>query len=82
MLTHLGRYFYAELECGKHAVLVVVKPKGLQIIVQNEQHRVWRGLGKEFATLEAAVANYRTPAIREMIAEAVRLAQPAAKEAA
>lgn len=72
--TNLGRYFYCDMTSGKHTVLVCVKPRGLQVIVQNDSHRVWRGMGKDFPSVEAAVANYKTPAIRAMIQHAAQLA--------
>lgn len=73
ILPRLGRYFYAELECGKHSVIVAVKPVGIQVIVQNAANKCWKGLGKSYATAEQAVAAYKTPAIQNMIAAAVRL---------
>lgn len=76
--TALGNeYLYVELVCGKHAALVVVcrgASNYVQVIVQNAMNRAWRGMGKRFATVEAAVAAYKTDAIRSMITTACGLA--------
>lgn len=78
IFPNLGRYFFAELESGKHEVSVAVKPKGaLQVIVHNAANRCWKGLGKSYPNAEAAVAAYKTAEIKAMIAEAVRLSQVA-----
>lgn len=73
ILPTLGRYFYAELECGKHSVVVAVKPTGVQVIVQNAANKCWKGMGKQYATAQDAIAAYKTPAIQNMVAAAVQL---------
>lgn len=73
--TNIGRYFMVEMQSGKHSVIVVVAPNYLQIVVQNASNRAWRGVGKHFATLELALAAYKTPAIREMISHAVEMSK-------
>jgi hypothetical protein len=75
--TALGNeYLYVEMQCGKHAALVVVC-KGatnyVQVIVQNAMNRAWRGMGKRFASLESALKAYKTEAIRGMIATACEM---------
>ncbi|NDD55825.1 hypothetical protein EBZ39_18495 [bacterium] len=69
--TALGNeYLYVEMQCGKHAALVVVcrgATNYVQVVVQNAMNRAWRGMGKRFATVEAAMAAYKTDAIRSMI---------------
>jgi hypothetical protein len=73
-----GLYFTAELESGKHSAIVVCRARGgLQVIVQNAANRCWKGMGKSFPTGEAALAAYKTPEIRAMISEALRLHQEA-----
>jgi hypothetical protein len=65
-----NEYVYVEMQCGKHAALVVVcrgASNYVQVVVQNAMNRAWRGMGKRFATVEAAVAAYKTDAIRGMI---------------
>lgn len=76
--TALGNeYLYVELQCGKHSALVVVcrgATSYVQVVVQNAMNRAWRGMGKRFATAEAAVAAYKTDAIRCMIETACGIA--------
>ena len=76
--TALGNeYLYVELVCGKHSALVVVC-KGasnyVQVIVQNAMNRAWRGMGRRFATVDAALAAYKTAAVRTMIEAACEMA--------
>jgi uncharacterized metal-binding protein len=76
--TALGNeYLYVELQCGKHSALVVVC-KGasnyVQVIVQNAMNRAWRGMGRRFATVDAALAAYKTAAVRTMIEAACEMA--------
>jgi len=69
-------YLYAEMECGKHSALVVVcrgATEYVQVIVQNAANRAWRGMGKRFANMEAAINAYKTEAIRTMIQTACEL---------
>lgn len=76
--TALGNeYLYVEMQCGKHSALVVVcrgATNYVQVVVQNAVNRAWRGMGKRFATAEAAVAAYKTEAIRSMIHTACGIA--------
>lgn len=72
-----NEYLYVEMICGKHAALVVVcrgATNYVQVIVQNAMNRAWRGMGKRFATAEAALASYKTAAIRSMIETACGMA--------
>lgn len=62
-----GRHVIVEATLGKHSVVVWIKPEGVQIIVENASNRAWRGLGKHYATAAAAIAAYKTPAIRQII---------------
>jgi len=69
-------YLYVEMECGKHSALVVVcrgATEYVQVIVQNAANRAWRGMGKRFANMEAAINAYKTEAIRTMIQTACEL---------
>ena len=70
-------YFYATMADGKHEATITVCRGDfgyIGVCVHNAANRAWRGLGKQFPTVEAALANYKTPAIRSMIEEAVRMA--------
>jgi hypothetical protein len=74
--THAtGRYFSAELECGAHAALVVVAPSYIAVVVRNASNAAHRGMGKEFPTLDAALAYYKTAAIGAMLRTAVKLSE-------
>ena len=71
-----NEYLYVEMECGKHSALVVVcrgASNYVQVVVQNAMNRAWRGMGKRFANVDAAVAAYKTDAIRRMIATACEM---------
>lgn len=76
--TALGNeYVYVELTCGKHSALVVVcrgATNYVQVIVQNAMNRAYRGMGRRFATIEAAIASYKTLAVRTMIQTACHVA--------
>lgn len=75
----LGHYFYVEAQSGKHSATIVIKPTGVTVVVENASNRCWRGLGKDYQSVEVAVAAYKTPAIQGMIREAAALAaQPVA----
>jgi len=72
-----NQYTYVEMSCGKHSALVVVcrcATNYVQVVVQNAMNRAWRGMGKRFATVEAATAAYKTDAIRGMIETAFAIA--------
>lgn len=63
-------YRYVQMECGKHRAMVAVvtgKHPHLTVMVDNASHRAWRRLGRDFASAEAAKANYKTAEIRAMI---------------
>jgi len=68
---NLGRYFYSEMRAGKHHVTVAVAPSHLQVIVHNASNRCWRGMGKQFPDLAAALVYYKTPEVRAMLELAV-----------
>lgn len=74
---NLGRYFFVTLTHGKHSASFAFKPAGVQIMVHNAANRAWKGMGKEFATVEKAVANYKNESIQAMILEASRLNEAA-----
>jgi len=75
--TALGNeYLYVEMQCGKHAALVVVcrgASNYVQVVVQNAMNRAWRGMGKRFASVESALSSYKTEAIRSMISTACEM---------
>jgi|JI10StandDraft_1071094.scaffolds.fasta_scaffold320451_2 hypothetical protein len=59
-----------ELTCeNKSAIVMVVSGKinYVNVVVTNAMHRAFRGLGKDFATFEAAIENYKDSKIKAMI---------------
>ena len=79
--ANLGRYFYSEMRAGKHHVSVTVAPNHLQVIVHNASNRCWRGMGKQFPNLDAALAYYKTPEVRAMLELAASQAAIVARKA-
>jgi len=71
--ANLGRYFFAELRCGKQHMSVVVGSGRVQACVHNASNRVWKGLGKSFESFDKARANYKSAEVLAMINEAERL---------
>lgn len=58
-----------EMTTGKHSVMVFVylSRSEVRVIVQNAMNQAWRGLGKEFASIQAAIENYKTADIKAML---------------
>ena len=75
---NIGRCTFVTAECGKHRATVLVAPNYINVSVQNAAHRAWKGMGKTFATVEQALANYRSAPIRAIIEAARDAAQVAA----
>src|SRR4051812_1732620 len=72
LYTNLGDYLFMEMQEGKQHVTVVVAPDHVQVCSHNASNRAWRGLGRRFETVEAAIAGYKTESIKEMIRLAVK----------
>ena len=65
---HLGFHYFAELICGKHALTISVCNQQIWVcLTSNASHRVWKGMGKRFVSLDLALAAYKTAAVRSMI---------------
>lgn len=69
-----SRYVYVTLSTDRHRVFVSFGPFEVRVVVMNSSHRAWRGMGKGFKDTAAAVANYKTGAIRALIEHAAQLA--------
>lgn len=73
-------YVFVSLHTDRHAASVIIA-KGhanyVQVTVKNASHRAYRGAGKRFLTVEAAIASYKTKAIRSMIEAAADAATTA-----
>jgi hypothetical protein len=70
--TNLGDYLFMEMKADKQHVTVTVAPDHLNVCSHNASNRAWRGTGRRFETVEAAIAGYKTDSIKEMIRLAVK----------
>lgn len=61
---------YVEATCGTTSALIAIRAERIQVICQNASHKVWRGAGKHFNSVAEAVANYKSPAMKAIIAAA------------
>ena len=67
--------FYFSGTCGKVSAQVSVYPNGaFQVVCQNAAHKVWRGMGKHFASLSDAINGYKSGQMRSLIQTAAQLA--------
>lgn len=69
--SNLGRYFFTEMQAGKHHATVVVAPDHVQVCVHNASNRAWGGMGRRFENAEKALAGYKSPEVRAMIETAI-----------
>lgn len=72
--ANLGRYVHVTMTAGKHHATVVIAPQYVQVCVHNASNRTWRGLGRQFRSLEEAVSHYKAPAVQQMVRTAQQLA--------
>lgn len=59
-----------SLNCeGKESLIVVASGKlnYINVIILNAAHKAWKGNGKFFSTIDAAMANYKDVKIKAMI---------------
>lgn len=61
---------------------VMVQPWGLQVCCCNSSHRVWRGGGKNYRTVELALASYKSGEMKAIINLAVGTAKEKGKAVA
>ena len=66
---------YVQASCGKVSALVSVHEWGLQVCCQNAANKVWRGAGKWFPSVPAALAGYKSAEMQNIIRAAVQSAQ-------
>jgi len=60
--------FYFSATCGKKSALVVIdEDGGVDVVVQNASHKTWGGMGKRFQNKQAAVENYKSSELKEII---------------
>jgi hypothetical protein len=70
-----GVYVYAS--CKQTSASVAIHAWGVQVCCHNAAHKVWRGSGKHFSTLDHALAGYRSAEMRAIIQAAASLSVPA-----
>lgn len=59
---------YIEAACGKTTALVGRSAAGyISVVCKNASHRVWRGLGRTFGSVEEAVESYKKPEMKAII---------------
>jgi hypothetical protein len=71
-ITDMSRSKYNSLyfsaTCGKKSALVFIDENGgVDVIVENASHKAWGGMGKRFQNKQAAVENYKSSEIKEII---------------
>ena len=59
---------YANATCGKVSACVCINDYEVRVICQNAAHKVWRGAGRAFQTVADALAAYKTPEMKAIIA--------------
>ena len=63
--------FDATIENRNVAVMIVSgKSNYVNVRVKNASHKVWKGMGKDFATIDEAVSNYKDGKIKAIIQSA------------
>lgn len=59
---------YANATCGNVSACVCINDYQVRVICQNAAHKVWRGSGRAFATIAEAIAAYKKPEMKAIIA--------------
>ena len=59
---------YANATCGKVSACVCINDYQVRVTCQNASHKVWRGAGRAFQTVAEAIAAYKTPEMKAIIA--------------
>jgi hypothetical protein len=70
--NNLGDWLFIEMQSGKQHATVSVGPDEINVCVHNASNQVWRGTGRRFPSADAAIAAYKTGAVKEMIRLAVK----------
>ncbi len=65
--TTYTTYVLATEKKSIYLMIVTGARPYVNVVVNNASHQAYRGMGKEFATLQAAEANYKCPQIKAMI---------------
>ncbi len=56
-----------EATVNKTQGAVYITAHGLQVLCMNASHRAWRGGGKHFPTVDAALAGYKSGEMKAII---------------
>ena len=64
---------YITATCGSKTALVTIHrvTKRITVCCQNASHKVWRGAGRTFWSIEDALAAYKSPEMKAIINRAV-----------
>ena len=63
--TEYGVYLTAN--CGKISAMIGITDHGIRVVCVNASHRAWRGAGRHFEDIAAALTAYKRPEMRAMI---------------
>ena len=77
---NVGLYRTIEVCANGLGVLLILKPNGLQVVVQNASNRAWRGLGREFRDLRHAMTTYRDQRVLAALGAVAAPDAPGARE--
>lgn len=61
-----GSTFF-ELTCGKKSAHIIIFSEGIQVCCLNASHKVWKGAGKYYYTIEEALNSYKSEEMQAMI---------------
>lgn len=64
---------FVEMQMEKHSAYVSTSGDRVTVLCQNAANRAWRGMGKSFDSFEAAIAAYKSSAMKTMIEHAKEL---------
>lgn len=67
-------YRTIDLATEKQSLTLMVvsgRSSYVQVFVNNASHQAWRGMGKRFDSLDLAIANYKSSAVKAMLSYAL-----------
>lgn len=63
--TQFGLHLNISHEATR--AFVSISPDGVRVLVQNASHRVFRRSGRHFPTFDAAIAHYKSAAMKAIL---------------
>jgi len=66
-------YRYLELATEKVSAFVTFMPWGVQVCCKNSSHKVWRGAGRLFNSIQDAIEGYKSADMRSILTTAANL---------